>query len=169
MIQQELYWTHTNPLLQTLLNVEGPVLELGGGHYSTAITAAFASKRRVVSVDHCPDWAESMQNLYGKFDIKIQAAGRDLEAYLAQTEPYTKENWGVVFVDHGIITQRGPDLLRFKNNAEVIVMHDSHLDNPEDAYCSFEAIQSFKYYIEHKLYWPQTAVMSETNDLSWLQ
>ena len=169
MISQELYWTHTYPLLQTILNVEGDILELGCGHYSTSLTAAVSGSRRVVCVDTDKEWVESLAGKYKKTLLTFESISPYYEEYEEQVERYTQQKWGIVFVDHGLAEQRGPDLLRFKNQAEVILMHDSHLDNPNDGYCSFEAIQSFKYYIEHKLYWPQTAVMSETNDLSWLQ
>jgi len=169
MISQELFWTHTYPLLQAILNVEGDILELGCGHYSTALTAAVSGSRRVVCVDTDKDWVGPLAKKYKSTPIEFKSISHHHEEYEEQIKPYTKQKWGIVFVDHNIITQRGPDLLRFKNQAEVLVMHDSHLDNPNDGYCSFEAIQSFKYYIEHKLYWPQTAVMSEINDLSWLQ
>lgn len=166
MISQELYWTHTYPLLQTLINVQGDILELGCGHYSTAIVAAFNRNRRVVSVDHDEDWLGDIKKHY-KHECVV--AGPSVKEWVEGTEQFTKHKWGVVFVDHGHVPHRGEDLLRFKNCAEVILMHDSHLDNPDDGYNSFEAIQSFKYFKEHSLYWPQTAVMSETNNLEWLQ
>ena len=169
MIEQALYWTHTYPLLQTILNVEGDILELGCGHYSTALTAAVSGSRRVVCVDTNKGWVDSLAEKYKSTPIEFKSISHHHEEYEEQIEEYTTKNWGVVFVDHGLAKQRGKDLIRFKDKAEVLVMHDSHLDNPKDAYCSFDAIQSFKYYIEHKLYWPQTAVMSETHDLSWLQ
>lgn len=167
--QHELYWSHTPALLQTLLNVEGPILELGCGHYSSAITTSFSKQRRVVCVDTEQDWLDEIADKYASTEAIFKFCGPTLDEYKELSEPLVKANWGVVLVDHRFAEQRGLDLLRLKDNAEVILMHDSHLDDPDDAYNSFEAIQSFKYFKEHSLYWPQTAVMSETNNLEWLQ
>lgn len=169
MIEPEYFWTHTNTLLQTLLNVRGNVLELGCGHYSTAITAAFSKSREIICVDTNQEWVDNLSETYKETNLKFKVFSPYKTEYLEQVKFYTDRQWGVVFIDHGIVEQRGLDLLLFKNCAEVILMHDSHLDNPDDAYNSFDAIRSFKYFKEHSLYWPQTAVMSETNNLEWLQ
>lgn len=162
--EKDPYWTHTNMLTKCLLHTQGDILELGCGHYSTAILSAFSEKRKVISVDTNQEWVEQLQGKYQNPNHKFIHIPQDI--WDEETEGFTRSNWGLVFVDHVIHSKRGRDLVRFKSVADVIVMHDS--DNPENIYRLDEAKPHFKYIYESQIYHPPTIALSNRKKLSWI-
>jgi hypothetical protein len=82
------------------------------------------------------------------------------------------EKQSIVFIDHGFIEERRNDIVRFRDLADLIVVHDSsYTGNPgHDAqtYKYNPLIEQFKYKYEYTKLWPFTCVMSDTNNLEWI-
>lgn len=161
------YGTHIHPLITAALNTDGHILELGCGDYSTPLLHAIckSQKRDLLSTDTDKEWLE-------KF--------KDLETYWHRFQyvPVYESNppnsdawnevgklpwlWGLLFVDHRPGERRVQDILRFKESAWVIVVHDT-----ETLSYGYEpAFKLFKYRYDYKRYNVHTTIVSQFVDVS---
>ena len=145
------YLSHL-PILSAAMNVtQGPVLELGAGLGSTLLLHGLcgASKRKLVTLESDKEWLGKFLN-FGRSWHEF----RFVEDFLDIPE-YSQE-WGLVFVDHGIALQRGISLKKLEN-VPVIVCHDT---------CHFflydyePTLSSFRSRWDYQIMGPRTTVVS---------
>lgn len=148
--------THEPLLLATLLVApSGPVLELGAGYGSTITLHAVcaAARRRLVTVEGQPAWAEQFRSLETA-DHRILSVNGD----------WTKipvEDWAVVFVDHAPAEQRVVDIEQLADRCELMVVHDT-----EDAVYGYEPLLSrFRYRYDYQRMRPWTTVVSNRREV----
>lgn len=133
------------------------VLELGTGVGSSPMFAALVAscdpgRITVWAVEHDPQWyAQAMPLERHGYSVRMDPPG-DLA-----TTPFD-----VVFVDHGPVEARARDLalLAVNPNVGLIVVHDWNVD----VYSYDKSI--FKHRVEDRGRWPNTAILSNTVDLS---
>jgi hypothetical protein len=73
------------------------------------------------------------------------------------------DRWGVVFIDHGDVSARARDILRFKDRAEFIVVHDSNVRDKDgvSAYGFDDVFPQFTHRYEYTPYVIHTMVLSQ--------
>ena len=160
------YWaSHMHTLMAVLLNTTGPILEMGMGLYSTAVTSSFAFRGRYVrSVEQNGDWVLPLLKLNdlvekvrsvdpneygGTHDIKLVDSYDD--AVVDDVE------WDVVFLDHGPPKRRAVDAARVRNNCNILVAHDAY---DGDDYDYPKVLPTFAYGFRDNIE-PCTAVVSD--------
>ena len=170
------YYTHAPLLAKCVANTTGPILELGTGVYSTSLLDCLAGSRTVVSTDSNLDFLselktqfESPTHKFVHIDTDSAIKYNDIMDKFAQS---LTEKQSIVFIDHEFIEERRNDIVRFRDLADLIVVHDSsYTGNPgHDAqtYKYNPLIEQFKYTYEYTKLWPFTCVMSDTNNLEWI-
>jgi len=125
------YGTHQRMLTRAALRVEGSMLELGVGWYSTPILheIAVCQNRRLLSHDNDPAWLEKLKLVFS----------HPLHQFaLLNREDWKTDNWGLVFVDHGPppdlprndrgllnALDRAQAVLDLMDRTDVFVIHDT--------------------------------------------
>lgn len=155
--------THVPILVHLVLHTTGDILEFSCGYYSTLLLheLACANKRRLLTLESNKEWFDHfkcLQNEWHKFELV-----NDWEQF---TKPL-KQNWDVVFIDHAPALRRKEDIIRLKDKAEYIVVHDSN----ESLYQYNDAFNLFKYRFDYTLFnvEPSTTVLSNKNNLEFLE
>lgn len=112
--------SHQYPLVTAAMNTTGPIVEFGCGNYSTPLLSAIArAQGRTFEVfTSNADWADSFRDL-AKINI-IEPAD-----WIKQQYHYRA---GLLFVDsEQAVKDRSPTVIRHKELADVIVMHDAQV------------------------------------------
>lgn len=171
------YFTHCPLIAKCILNTKGPILELGTGVYSGVFIDFLAKGRKIISTDTDIKWLSELKkefesNLHSFVHINCN---NDSNEYNKQMDEFKKINndfYSIVFIDHGIISERQSDITRFKDIAELIIVHDSsytcNQGHDDITYKYNKNISTFKYTYEYTKMWPFTCVMSDINNLSWI-
>ncbi len=157
------YATHMSVLISCLRRTSGPVLELGGGWYSTAVLNAFAHNGRIVrTIESDVQWFHKLSTiaLHGPSPVKSHQM---VFAPNYDVAPIDDQYWSVVLIDHEPPGRRGADLARLKGRSELIIAHDTE----HDAYNYNTVLGTFKYEFTQKCQWPWTTVVSDTMPLDW--
>lgn len=153
------YATHLPLLIKSIEVTDKPILELGMG-ISTMIIHMMCktSGRKIVSIESDPKWFE--ENLVFTSENHKLIQTKDLSVL-----PY--ENWGVVLVDHRPAIDRKTQAVRLKDNADIILIHDSE---PEiDRFYGYSRIyKHFKYRYDYTKCKPFTTALSNTIDVAKL-
>jgi len=144
--------THLPILASSVARTSGPVLELGCGDYSTPLLHHLCNGRPLVSLEHDPVWLSRYKDLETPWH-KIQLV---LDWAAAKVIDETK--WGVAFVDHAPAQQRVHEIRRLKNQAELIVIHDT--EDPGGTYNYASVLPEFKYRYDCKRWPTWTSVVS---------
>lgn len=111
--------SHLPALLACVAATEGPVLELGVGHYSTTLLhAVCCPRRRLVSVEDGAEFLRMFKEFNRDGHELILSPEYECLGDLAQ------QSWSVVLVDHSPGTRRARDTMLFRDSAEYIVLHD---------------------------------------------
>lgn len=171
------YFTHCPLLAKCILNTKGPILEIGTGIYSGIFIDFLATNRKIISTETDINWLnvvkENCKNDLHQF-VWIDC-DNDNKKYNTQMDSFKKQYkdiYSIVFIDHGLISERLSDILRFRDISELIIVHDSsYTENVEHDAITYkynETIKTFKYKYEYKILWPYTCVMSDLNDLRWI-
>ncbi len=151
--------THFPALMWSMRITENsawPVAELGGGLFSTPLLhwTNFDSGRPVFTYEsykHYYDFEKKFETINHKI---VFVKDWDTQEYL--------KRYGVVFIDHSIPGRkhtRGDDAIKFKDIADLVVLHDAGVDsNPKYGYEN--AYKHFKYRKD----WPncQTTILSNS-------
>ena len=151
------YFSHIPLLAAAVLKTTGPVLELGSGLGSTLLLHGLCGSlnRSLTTLDSNKEWFNLFVHLKRSWHIFRNVADfLDLPEY--------QKDWGLVFVDHGVMEQRG-ESIRALQQVPVIIAHDtchSHLYNYEPI------LSEFKYRWDWILNPPYTTVVSNTLDVS---
>lgn len=114
--------TH-QPVLHKLIKItDGPILELGCGRGSTPLLAYFAKGRKIVTVDNDSQWLERFRWRYESKNHRFIFT-EDWEKTL--NDPLLDQKWSLIIVDQSPWDARYRSILRFKDSAEYIMLHDS--------------------------------------------
>jgi len=107
--------THLEALVWAVASTSGPVLEVGGGFYSTPVLAGFArAGRQVWCEESDPSWRAELESRWGE--------------HVSFVENAPEEPWAVVLVDHRPPEARAEMVNRHKGRA-VVVVHDTEPEN----------------------------------------
>lgn len=98
---------------------EGPILEYGGGLYSTPFFLGLG--REVVTIEEVPAWREYLE---AQDSHQIEHEMTD--------EIFQRHDWAVVFIDHGRapwewIDQRADALENVRGKCAIALVHDWHV------------------------------------------
>lgn len=151
------YFSHMPLLAVAVLKTTGPVLELGAGLGSTLLLHGLCGSldRSVTTLESDENWLKLFSHLERPWHtFKRVSDFINLPEY--------QENWGLVFVDHGVMEQRG-ESVRALQHASMIVAHDTchfHLYDYEPI------LSEFKYRWDWTANMPQTTVVSNTLNVS---
>lgn len=152
-------WTTYIGVLVKVLNVsDGDVVELGAGPFSTPLLHWICKDmhRNLISYENDPDYYEFAKQFRSYFHKVVFV--KDWEKVDSETKR------GVVFIDHRPITRRLAELIKFKNAADYVVIHDT--DNT-DYYNDIS--KHYKHVYTWKKCRPWTSVASNFKDLSILR
>lgn len=113
--------THQPILLDIIRRTDGPILELGAGDYSTRQIHEVAGQRKILTIDHDRIWLRKYSHLKTYFHKFILVNNKDIKGY------YLKDNdhWSVVFIDNIHWDFRVPAIMRYKDTADYLVIHDT--------------------------------------------
>jgi hypothetical protein len=158
-ISQGLF-SHLYALMRVMPITTGPVLEMGVGIGSTPFLHwACYEKRRLVSYDNNEKYYHLMRgHNYGLHEMHL-------------VDDWDKADilhpWDVVFIDHAPNERRHIDVLRLKDLAKYIVIHDT---NPryDDRYHYSRIYPEFKYIRLYHVARTHVGVLSNFKDLSRL-
>ncbi len=149
--------SHLSILTACVVETNGPVLELGIGHYSTPVLHYLCKRRLLVSVDNSSKWMDDFR----KFETerhKILLGENSLN-------DYSDVFWDVIFVDQSPANSRIESLRKYAMKSKYIVVHDT--DRPVYRYDQVWPL--FKYKVDFKTYLPWTTVVSNyENPLTFL-
>ena len=151
------FLSHTPVLTATCLITTGPVLELGAGFGSTLILHGICGtqKRRLLTIENDKTWMGAF-NFYKRTWHKFKLVDSFINL------PEYKEEWGLAFVDHGILGQRGIALEAVKD-IPIVVAHDTcHEKLNYDNYSDISPLTFFKYRFDYWWQGPQTSVLSNS-------
>lgn len=153
-------FSHQYALMRVLPVTTGDVLEMGIGIGSTPFLHwACYEKRRLVSYETNPKYYRLLKDhSYGLHEIHLI---EDWE--LASIE----KPWGVAFIDHAPNERRHVDVIRLKDYAKYIVIHDT---NPkyDNRYYYSEIYPLFKYVRHYKVARTHVGVLSNFVDVGEL-
>lgn len=133
------------PLLYKALEAtKGEIIEMGTGHGSTPLLHSYvmATKRTLHSYETEKTWMDkfiSLQNEYHDFVLLCRSCWDSCSDMHGSPS--------VVFVDHAPGERRKEDIKKFKDTAEIIVIHDTEPHGAGD-YQVRPLFSQFKYVVE---------------------
>ena len=136
----------------------GPVLEVGTGAFSTPFLhwVCMDQDRKLTSL-------ESSQNYYN-LNKRFRSVSHEILFIKDWREFNFDYNWDVIFIDNDP-QDRAPVVKLVSNSANYIVIHDSN--DPLYNYDSIFPLFKFRY--DYTKFHPNTTVLSNTVNLSWLR
>lgn len=150
------YSSHQVPLIMTILKTQGPILEIGTGHYSTHILHHLCKKekRPICSLENDMVW---MMNF-----TKYRTDWHNVEYIVDWNDcKYFNQEWSVAFVDHVPGEQRIITIDQIKDKVDFIVVHDTEADH---VYHFSQVFPKFKYRYDFKELIPWTTILSNKYD-----
>ena len=150
------YMSHTPVLSAACHMTSGDILELGAGFGSTPLLHGIcaAQNRQIVTLDTTKGWIREFNALKTPWHTF-----KCVPNFLAL--PEYGDDWGIAFVDHGIIEQRSRSIDRLKH-VPMVVVHDTD----SDLYGYEEVLKQFKYRWDYRWAGSQTSVVSNSIDVS---
>lgn len=144
---------------------DGPILEVGGGLFSTPFLHwdCFPQKRELVTYENSPEWFNILRKYRTDFHNIILVDSWDdmpIERY-----------WEIAFIDHAPAERRKVEIARLANFARYIIVHDSD-KRTETLYGLEEIYPLFKYRYDYTGAKPNTVILSnfiDLNKLQWIQ
>jgi hypothetical protein len=171
--------THQASLVAAMLATRGPILELGGGWYSTPLVSAFsvAQQRVACTVETNDPFLQLLKAYSSPLHEFHHLAGYDFEPsgkfsprpgttraeyigiqqrFLDELCARHREPWSIVFIDQRPGFLRTPSLEHFANRAEFLVVHDT--EHP--AYEYEPLLSQFRFRCDVRLHVPATTIVS---------
>ena len=151
------YATHMPMVSAMAAKTQGPILEMGCGHYSSYILHEVCKVmgRTLVTLDEKPDWIEEFKFLKSPFH----------ELYLVDDQALCSlidnVRWSMVLIDHAPGERRKFDIERLKDKADFLIIQDTE----EAGYEYEKVLPQFKYRFDYKIVRPWTTVVSNFHDL----
>jgi len=117
------YGTHLPCLIQAFNNTDGDILELGMGVFSTPYLhyACTLSRRQLTSYENYEEWYDFMKpydNPYHNINFVEEYADAEIE-----------KTWDIVLIDQTPDSSRSEEIIRLKDLAKYIIIHDSNPSN----------------------------------------
>lgn len=140
-----IYGTHLACLIKAMEKTTGDVLELGTGLFSTPYLhyQCIVSNRKLYSYENYMRWIKFFTEYeYPCDNHKLIYVEKYADA------PIDKE-WDVVLIDQTPDSSRAEEIIRLKDKAKYIVIHDSNPENYEVTHYD-EVFPLFKYRIDWK-------------------
>ncbi len=116
-------------LTRALVLSNGPVLEVGIGHFSTPFIHEYCkySVRELISLEDDIGWGESLRKWFETDTHRFRISG-----YSESIPKEAEKTWGVVFIDNSPGGKARSDPFRLlANKAKYVVVHDYHRENEE--------------------------------------
>jgi len=152
------FTTHMPMLIKAVQMTDGSVLELGGGFFSTPILHWLCAEKRgkLVTYESNPD--------YMKFLKSFQSRTHFVRMIENWDQLDLKAHWSVIFVDFDPGRKRAEMIMKLKDSADYIVIHDTTgTDNVHGTPIDWS---SFKYCRHWTWCQPYTTVVSNFKDVS---
>lgn len=132
-------------LIKAVQMTNGAVLELGAGLYSTPLLhwLCAESGRKLVTYEDNPKYFEWLK----EYQSETHSIVDNLN--------FLESRWSVVFIDNGI-DERERCAIRFKDSADLIVLHDTE----SDQYGYQNVFPHFKFRYDWKFCKPWTTIVS---------
>jgi len=159
------YTTHIALLLKVLDHSEGAVYEFGAGLYSTPLLHWYCKNknRKLTTFEDDPIYYEVARRF---------SSGNHYITKVDNWSDIKVKSIGLLFIDSGGKAEggygRGLDAIRFKDNADYIVLHDTE-EKYTKVYNYDKMWPEFKNVFTWKECIPYTSVVSNLKDLSWLK
>ncbi len=149
-------------MLMKLVKVTtGPILELGGGFFSTPFLhwSCYFDKRKLITMDNETYYFNELkqyENDYHKVYLVDDWDKMDLSGH-----------WDIALIDHHPNLRRKEEIRRLANSVDFIVVHDTE-GRWDRKYQYSEIYPLFKYRYDFTDELPNTSVFSNFKDLKWL-
>ena len=117
------YGTHLPCLIQAFGKTKGDILELGTGVFSTPYLhyACTLSKRKLVSYENFQEWYDFMKTYENEYhEVNF------VEKY---SDAKVDRLWDIVLIDQTPDPSRSEEIIRLKDLAKYIIIHDSNPSN----------------------------------------
>jgi hypothetical protein len=151
--------SHLVPLMACVCATNGPVLEMGIGHFSTPALHAVCDVmgRDLVSVEQSKEWYEEFKSYSNKRHRVVLVDSYDSDDIIC--DPWAW--WSVAFIDNSPGGERRKkDFSRLINNSDYVVVHDYERENLEAIHPILEASLAINWVI-YSRYNPPTLVASK--------
>lgn len=156
------YGSHLPVLMKVVAITDGPILELGGGPFSTPFLhwACFQNKRELHTYDNDPKYFDLIKQYECDFHkVNLVENWDDI---------VIERPWDLAFVDHAPATRRKQDIARLANFAKYIIIHDSEI-RTRRVYQYEEIYPLFKYNYKYRAVKPHTSILSNFVDTRKLE
>lgn len=149
------YWTTYMPMLIKAVSLtHKDVLEMGSGFFSTPLLHWICKyKNKLYTYEN--------NEFFYSFARQFQSSTHRIRFLENWDDLKIDRHWGVVFMDHQPDERRGKDAVRFKDNADYIVIHDTG----DDIFGDTAVWGHFKYRYDWKDCRPWTTVLSNFKEL----
>jgi len=154
------YTTHIGVLIKMVLASEGPILELGGGLFSTPLLHWMCedNQRLLYTYEHNQDFMTFLERFNSNSHHVISVDNWE-------TVKFPEIHWGMVFIDHNPgrhhVQKRQDAALKLKNNSDFIVIHDTE----ERGFRDGVFWSNFKYLYHWRKARPYVSVMSDLKEI----
>ncbi len=140
-------------LIKCINATNGPVMELGGGYFSTPLLHWMCREKKRYLLTYDDD--ES----YFPFIKGFRSGNHRVRLITDWDSIDTKTHWSVVLVDHGnSMQQRVKSIIKLKDKADFIVVHDT--DHRKFKPLAADLYKQFKYVHHWNDCSPQTSILS---------
>jgi hypothetical protein len=149
--------SHIPVLIKVMQVTTGDVLELGTGLNSTPVLHWLCSEmgRKMDSYESIPMFHRIAWNYNNDFH-KVHL----IEDW--DTMPIDR-HWSVVFIDHAPGVRRVEDMIRVKDNADYVIVHDTE-PKSDWHYNYSKGFPSYKYRYDYTKGYPHTTILSNFKD-----
>lgn len=162
------YGTHFIPLTFAMLYTNGPILEMGAGHYSTPLLHLMSEKlnRKLYTADTSRNWLEEFtefENELHEFHyVPVYDDDWSLNPRPNMWDKFLdiENGWGVVFIDHRPGDRRKVDVANYAQKTQIVVVHDTE----ESSYDYESAFSMYKYRKDYKRFETCTTLLSNYFD-----
>ncbi|MBC8486284.1 MAG: hypothetical protein H8D45_09630 [Bacteroidetes bacterium] len=149
------YGTHITPLIASVLATRGDVMEMGMGDYSTPLLHEIIKHQRetglyrnLISFENDAVWYKNFIDLQTDWHIV---------KHIKDWSDIAINNISVLFIDHAPASRRIVDIFKFKDAAEIIVVHDTE----KSKYYGYNTVFSkFQYRFDYERYSKKTTLVS---------
>ena len=157
------YGSHVLVLLPCLQLTDGPVLELGGGVYSTSLLSLYSQSRFCRTIETNMFWYEKIRSFFPPSSEITGLRGHEiLYAEDYETALTSDHRWEIILIDQEA-SCRTESIKRLKDCCRIMIIHDTERPSLE------EAMQDFRYRLDVRTVLPNTSIVSNTDDLHWLK
>lgn len=145
--------SHLPVLMKMYEETSGPILEVGGGLFSTPFLHYSCKRdgRQLTTLENDPRFFKFL----AKYDHDVQ--------FVPDWDAVDIGTYGFIFYDHAPAERRVVDIARWKDHAEFHILHDTELLH-EKEYRYKSIYPLFKYNYKYRVEYPHTSVLSNSRD-----